>query len=108
MKAIAKEKKKEAKEKEAEATAALVDSLVYNRRFIIRADYLSNNRGSRIPVQQNINFIMVDSAEAVIQVGNNVGLGYNGVGGITTEGRITTYALTVSKKQTLYYLHYLQ
>jgi hypothetical protein len=75
-------------------TSALLDS----RQFVLEADWLSNNRGRRIPVTSSLNFISVDSIQAVIQTGNNTSLGYNGVGGITAEGNITNWKLDKNAK----------
>ena len=81
---------------EAEAMSRLVDSLVSQRNFILTANYLSNQSGRRVVVDDNINFIIVDSTDIVIQYGS-IGspmIGYNGLGGLTTDGRITKFEVT--------------
>ncbi|MBN1158400.1 MAG: DUF4251 domain-containing protein [Bacteroidales bacterium] len=90
---LEREQRKHLEEINAEATAQLVDSLVNNRNFIIKANYLGDQTGMRIIVDEKINFIMVDSTDITIQYGsmNNAMLGYNGLGGITTEGTITRF-----------------
>jgi len=99
-----KEKKELAKEHRQAVRAAdeaqmrqVVDSMISQRRFVLEADYISGKTGSRIPVTSTLNFIIIDSTEAVIQLGSLSGIGYNGVGGITVEGNITKYEM--SKKQ---------
>lgn len=65
--------------------------LIKNRRFVLKAEYLSGRSGSRHIVSSNLNFIIIDSSEATIQIGSNYGIGYNGVGGITVDGNITKF-----------------
>lgn len=73
--------------------------MIKNRQFVLEADYLSNARGYRIIVPSTLNFIRVDSTRAVIQVGSNNGIGYNGVGGITAEGQISNWKVYKNDKK---------
>ena len=83
-------------EKMAELTKWLID----NQRFVLEADYIKNQGGSRIPVAPNINFLLVDSTEATMQLGSAFSAGYNGVGGTTLDGRITKYEVqTIGKNK---------
>ncbi|MBN2481422.1 MAG: DUF4251 domain-containing protein [Bacteroidales bacterium] len=92
---LEREQRKLLEEVNTEATARLVDSLVHNRNFIIKANYLANQSGIRIVVDEKINFIIVDSANITIQYGSiNSMLGYNGLGGITTQGTITRFEVS--------------
>jgi hypothetical protein len=74
-------------EKEYRATEKMIDSA----SFVLRADYLENQIGFRKIVQPTLNFIEVDSSQVVIQTGNNQGIGYNGVGGLTVKGNIVSW-----------------
>ena len=91
QRAYEKQKQREARETEREKNIEMTSMMVKLQRFVLEADYLSNKYGSRIPVSRNINFIMVDSASAVLQTGSAYSIGYNGVGGETVSGRITKY-----------------
>ena len=73
--------------------------MIENRQFVLEADYLSNAWGYRVIVPSTLNFIRVDSTKAVIQVGSNNGIGYNGVGGITTEGQISNWKVYKNDKR---------
>ncbi|MCX6251383.1 MAG: DUF4251 domain-containing protein [Bacteroidetes bacterium] len=92
------EKKKEARkaklEKEFEATAALLIS----QRFVLEAQTTGNRFGDRRPSPSNLNFIMVDSVHAVLQVGSSGRVGLNDVGGITLDGTITSWKLEKNDK----------
>lgn len=84
------EREAEKKEKE-EKDRRLAEKMIKEKVFVIEADYLSNNRGDRYVVNPNINFVKVEDGQATIQIGSNVGLGYNGLGGITTSGKISSW-----------------
>jgi hypothetical protein len=89
---------------EAIATAKLVDSLVNNRRFVLEAEYLSNQTGNRVVVNSLLNFIIVDSSKIVLQIATTSGSGGpNGMGGITTDGRITSFEVKKAGKKEGFY-----
>jgi hypothetical protein len=89
-----KEEKAAIRESEFQQTKAIVDS----RSFVLEADFLANQRGRRTFVNQLLNFIMIDSLHAVVQIGSNRGLGYNGVGGVTADGKITKWDAQINDK----------
>ncbi len=92
---LEREQRKIQQKLQAEATARMVDSLIAQRSFIIQAEYIGNQTGQRVVVDEKINYIIVDSADIVIQYGSlGVIGGYNGLGGITTDGNITQYLVT--------------
>ncbi len=80
--------------------------MLKNRDFVLEADYLANRMGDRVPVTSSLNFISVDSANSVLQIGSNTGMGYNGVGGVTAEGNITRYKLQTDQKRKSFYLSF--
>jgi hypothetical protein len=65
---------------------------------------LRDRYGNRVIVSSTINFVMVDSNEAVIQIGSHSGIGPNGVGGVTAKGRITDWELDENEKNRSFYL----
>lgn len=95
LRQIAKEEKKAKKEAEAEQMKEIVELMLNMHRFVLEADYVGDGKGQRVPVNSTINFIGIDSLNAVIQLGTVHGSGYNGVGGITVDGKVTKYELTV-------------
>ncbi|MFN8209218.1 MAG: DUF4251 domain-containing protein [Bacteroidales bacterium] len=86
-------KSKLEKEEQTAKDYQLMESILESKRFVLEATYLSNSRGTRIPVNSGINFIMADSTRGVIQVGNDAGIGSNGLGGTTVEGSIMRWEL---------------
>lgn len=93
IKALEKEKRQAEKKEQEEYEKKLVEYMMDNKKFVLEADYLSGSSGSRIPVNSTLNFIIIDSTKAVIQLANSWGSGYNGLGGITVDGSITKYNL---------------
>jgi hypothetical protein len=106
-KKLTKEQKNELKRKEAEETAKLVDWMVENRQFVLEANYLSNQTGSRVIVNSTINFIAVDSAQITIQLASTTGIGgANGMGGVTADGSISKYEISrTGKDKSSYSVH---
>ncbi|NJK87523.1 MAG: DUF4251 domain-containing protein [Bacteroidales bacterium] len=89
-----KQKRKNKRRIALEQTKKLIDS----RRFILEANQLSGKTGFMFDVNPSLNFVSIDSSHCVIQLGSNSGLGYNGVGGITTEGKISKMTVLENKK----------
>jgi ATPase subunit of ABC transporter with duplicated ATPase domains len=96
---LKKQEKKEQREARLEAKSRLNQQLIESRKFVLEADQLSNRYGESAYVSSNLNFILVDSGEAVIQIGSHSGMGANGVGGVTAEGKITKYEVTNNEKR---------
>lgn len=96
---------KSKKEKKAEKEAMQMKqfeelfAMLNGKKFVLEADYLVTGTRERISVTSNLNFIMVDSNMAVIQVGKNVGVGGNGVGGTTAKGTITSWQIDKNEKK---------
>ncbi len=99
---LTKKEKKEARRAELLTNFQILDTLLRNKTFVIIADYLENGYGDRVIVPNWLNFIKVDSKNAVIQTGSNYGLGYNGVGGATAEGTIDHWEVIKNFKSLSY------
>ena len=83
-----------------------LDTLIKNKNFILEADYLENSWGYRRPVLSNVNFIKIDSTQAVLQTGNSTGMGFNGVGGATAQGTIQGLKIDKNLKNLSFYLRF--
>jgi hypothetical protein len=103
-KKLTKEQKLELRRAEEAATARMVDSLVAKRKFVLEADFLSNQTGNRVVVNSLINFIALDSSKIVIQIASTTGIGGpNGMGGVTTRGRISKLEVRKTGKNKDFY-----
>lgn len=89
-----KENRKLRIDKEYNATKYMLE----NKDFVLETDYLENRYGYLTHVDQNINFVKIDSTTAVIQIGSNFRIGPNGVGGVTAKGTITRWKLQENEK----------
>ncbi len=96
------EARKREKRAKLEEQFSRTSNLIENKNFVLEAEWLSNQYGSRIPVTPNLNFISVDSSNIVLQIGSNYGIGYNGVGGVTAEGRMTSWKTHRNNKKLSY------
>lgn len=85
---LSKQEQKEAERDKEYFNFQVLDTILESKSFVLEADYLENQYGNRRPVFSDVNFIKVDSSDAVLQTGSNVYLGSNGVGGVTAEGNI--------------------
>lgn len=79
-------------------TLEITRNMIQNKSFVLEANQLSGRSGIPFPVSSTINFVSIDSNICVIQLASNSGLGSNGLGGVTTEGRISSYKIHENKK----------
>jgi hypothetical protein len=101
---LTREQRIEQRKAETEAMAKMVDWMVANRKFVLEAEYLSNNPANLTVVSSKMNFIIVDSSSITIQLASNTATGgLNGMGGMTTEGNISKYIINKAGKKYPYY-----
>ena len=85
-----------------EANFNILDSLLKSKSFVLEADYLQNQYGNRRIVTPFLNFIKVNNTTGVLQTGTNLGMGFNGVGGVTAEGSIGGWKVYKNPKKLIY------
>lgn len=90
--------RKEKRKAEAEKQFELTQQMLKNKSFVLESDFLQDRYGNRVQVMSNINFVAIDSTEAIIQIGSNWRIGPNGVGGVTAKGQITKWELAKNEK----------
>jgi len=101
---LTKEEKKELRKQEKEETQKLVAQLVNNRTFVLEADNLMTRYGQTFPVSSSINFISIDSTKAVFQFGSVGMVGINGMGGVTIEGKVSSWDVKIRKRGGSYFV----
>jgi len=70
-------------------------TLVDSAEFVLRANTLRDRYGNQVFVNGTTNFVAVADSVGVVQIAvNNTGIGQNGLGGETVDGRITRYEVT--------------
>ena len=100
----ASQRKKEERQAKIESQYKQMTSLLQGKKFVLEAHFLKPTSGDRFPVSATLNFISVDSLSAVIQVGSFQRVGYNGVGVVTMQGKISNWKLEKDDKRKNFYL----
>ncbi len=99
---LSRQELKEARKAQLAANFNILDSLLKAKSFVLEADFLQNQYGDRIVVTPVLNFIKVNNDDGILQTGNNLGLGFNGVGGVTAEGSIGGWKIFKDPKKMTY------
>lgn len=82
------------------------DSLLYanaslalqNKNWVLEANTLQSKSGYTIQVNSTTNFIMVEGDKGTVQLASPNRVGYNGLGGITLQGNISSYNVKTDKR----------
>ncbi|OHX67917.1 DUF4251 domain-containing protein [Flammeovirga pacifica] len=97
----AKEERKKAKQlekqqakAEEEARLAMAKQAMHDQEFVLEANQVFDRYGNVAQVTNNINFIKMNKNTCVVQLGFDGIVGYNGVGGITLDGKISDLKIT--------------
>lgn len=69
----------------------VIEMLLESKSFVLEAEFLKNKHGVPIPVTSRLNFIEVDTPRVVLQTGTSNHPAFNGVGGVTAEGKISRW-----------------
>ena len=102
--ALAQPTRTDKNERKAQRRAALEEqyqetrALIQDQRFAIEANRFADRYGRQVFLNNNANFILADGETGVIQLAFNNGPGYNGLGGITLQGRITKFLVHPHKE----------
>ncbi len=106
QKALQKQLNKEQQEEENAKRAVMVGLMIEAQTFVLEAERLQDNRGNTVNVSSMINFIACDSVNGVVQIGSDLYIGGNGVGGVTVEGPVSNYKYTFNEKKGTYSLSF--
>jgi len=70
--------------------------------FVLKADQLRGRGGYLMSVNPTTNFVAVEGEEAYVQIASATGIGYNGLGGVTLRGKITSFEIEQGNKHGSY------
>lgn len=87
---LEKAEKKRIRQEEKEKQKEEVFSLVKNQHFLMEITSLRGKYSYQQQVSPNVNFIKVEGDQLTLQTAGGFHPGYNGLGGITLHGRITS------------------
>jgi hypothetical protein len=96
-KAMRKAKKEEDKRKREEALIEF-EKYAEMREWVVEAHTVFDKQGQSYQMDPNINFVSVNKDETTIQLSFTGLMGWNGVGGVTLEGKIGKYEYSVDGK----------
>lgn len=104
----AKEERKKAKElakqqakAEEQARYQMAAAAMKQQKFVLQANQVYDRYGNTAQVTNNINFIKLEGEKCVVQLGFEGIVGYNGVGGITLDGKISDLKVTENENGSL-------
>jgi len=89
-KTMRKAKKEEDKRKRQEALIVF-EQYAENREWVVEAHTVFNRQGESLQMDPTINFVGVNKEETTVQLSFNGLMGWNGVGGVTLDGKIGKY-----------------
>jgi hypothetical protein len=96
-KAMRKAKKEEDKRKRKEALKDF-EEYAKMKEWVVEAHLVFDKQGQSYQMNPSINFVSVIQDQTTIQLSFNGIMGWNGVGGITLEGKISKYELSSDGK----------
>jgi hypothetical protein len=96
-KALRKAKKEEEKRKR-EVALQEFEKYADNKQWVVEAHTVFNKEGLSFQMDPNINFVGVDKDDVTVQLSFNGIMGWNGVGGVTLDGKIGKYEYQSDKK----------
>ena len=100
---LTKEEKKALQEKIDSIQHAEAVEAINAKKFTLEADQVVFKYGQTAYVTSNTNFVSVDGEDAVVQVAFNIpAAAPNGLGGVTVDGKVSSYEMRTDKKGTLY------
>ncbi len=92
-----KEKKELKKELELEKRKAIME-LLLSQEWIIEAHTVYDKHNQSYQISPTTNFVCIKGEDGIIQLGFDGLIGWNGVGGITLDGKVTSYKIIEGKK----------
>jgi len=90
---LSKHEKKEQKQKEAQEQKKAIIELLKNKEWVIEAHTVLDRYSNSFQLNPSLNFVGVKGDEGALQLGFNGLIGWNGVGGVTIDGKVTKYEL---------------
>lgn len=95
-KQAAKKAKKEARQEQDKANTAVLINIVESKKFVLEANILYDRYGVSYFLSSTINFVGFDGKNSTIQLAFDQLVGWNGVGGVTIDGKISSMEIIAS------------
>ena len=98
QKKLSKKEKKELKARQLEEQKQAIIDLLESKSWVIEAHTVYDRYNQSYQLNPTINFVGVKNDEGALQLGFNGLIGWNGVGGVTIDGKVTRYEVKDEKK----------
>lgn len=85
--------KKEQKRKDNDEKMKVLYEILESRKFIVEASLINGKSGEVFTVQPTTNFFFLDSLNSTLQLSMDGLIGWNGIGGVTMDGKVDRYDL---------------
>ena len=95
---MSRQERKEYKQKVAEANQLQLMQVLTAKAWVLEAHTIQDRYGKSLPIEPTLNFVGVSGEYAAAQLGSSSEIGWNGVGGITVEGKVAQYKIEEGKK----------
>ena len=92
-----KDRKELKKQQQIEQKKAILD-LLYSETWVIEAHTVFDRYNQSYQLNPTINFVGIKGEEGALQLGFDGLIGWNGVGGLTIDGKITKYEIKEGKE----------
>ena len=95
---MSKQERKEYRLKVAKEQQQQMMQLLTSKAWVLEAFQIQNKYGESEVIQPTLNFVGVAGENSTVQLGSSGEIGWNGVGGITVEGKVHSYKLKEGNK----------
>lgn len=96
---LSKKEKKELKKKQLQQQKETLLNLLESKQWVIEAHTVFDRYNQSYQINPTINFVGIKDTEAAIQLGFDGLIGWNGVGGVTIDGEVTSYEIDEGKEK---------
>ena len=94
---LTKEQRKELRKQKTLENRQKMVGLLKSKQWILEANTVYDRYNQSYILDPTINFVGINGKEAALQLGFNGVVGWNGVGGVTVEGTVTSYKVNEDK-----------
>lgn len=96
---MSREERKAYREKKLAEDHAITGAILEGKAWVLEAHTLQDLYGESYTISPNINFIGIEDDQLTVQLGPHHDVGYNGVGGITLDSRVSSYEISEGKRK---------
>lgn len=96
---MSREERKAYREKKLAENHAITGAILQSKAWVLEANTLQDRYGETYQISSTLNFIGIAEENVTVQLGSNYDIGYNGVGGVTVDSRVSDYEVIEGKRK---------